>query len=110
MQARLTALMRLPWTIHVKRDEEDGSLVAQVAEVPDAIGTGADSKHVAKDLWESLYASLEMRLEHGDEIPLPEGVAAPWSSGAEPPSAPEEIVVGQSLSGLIVRPRASVAA
>lgn len=80
IQEQLTALMRLPWTVKVDTDDADGSLVAQVGEIPDAIGTGKDVKQLARDLWESLRASLEIRLEHEDDVPLPEGCSLPWAA------------------------------
>lgn len=77
----LGALMRLPWTLHVEKDDEGDLLAASVREVPDAIATGRTDKALAIDLWESLRASLLVRLEHGDPIPLPEGCTLPWAAG-----------------------------
>lgn len=82
--AQVMALMRLPWTVRVERDECDGSLIARVDEVPDAIGTGDTEKGLAKDLWDALWASLEVRVVHGDVIPLPRGARLPWLDSGPP--------------------------
>jgi predicted RNase H-like HicB family nuclease len=74
---QLVALMRLPWHVSVER-AEDGYLVARVAEVPDAIGTGATEKELARDLWSSLVESLDARLEADAPLPLPQGTIEPW--------------------------------
>lgn len=76
-ESKLDALMRLPWTVNVER-EEDGSLFARVAEIPDAIADGDDDRSLARELWDSLRASLAFRLDHGDPIPLPAGRLLPW--------------------------------
>lgn len=76
-ESKLDALMRLPWSVTVER-EDDGSLFARVAEVPDAIADGEDDKSLARDLWDSLRASLALRLDQGDPIPLPAGRLLPW--------------------------------
>jgi predicted RNase H-like HicB family nuclease len=73
------ALMRLPWSVRVERDEDNG-LVARVAEIEDAIATGEDEKALALDLWEAIQASLTARLEHGDQVPLPKGYRLPWEN------------------------------
>ncbi len=104
---RLTSLMRLPWSIHVERDEADGSLVAQVGEIPDAIATGASMRELAKDLWESLAASLEIRLEHGDMIPLPAGSALPWETESGPNVQVIELRIPQAMEPLIIRANAN---
>ena len=78
-QEKLAALMRLPWTLRIT-EEPDGSRVARVEEIPDAIATGRTSKELAVDLWESLAGSLEIRLEHDDPIPLPKGSTLPWEA------------------------------
>lgn len=75
---QLQQLMRLPWTVTTECNEEEGYLVARVAELPDAIATGQDAVVLAKELWHSLWSSLSARLEFGDEIPLPAGRRLPW--------------------------------
>jgi hypothetical protein len=63
--------LRLPWTIRVTRNDEDGYLVARVAELPDVIVTAANEKELDCELWASLRASVECRLHFGDEVPAP---------------------------------------
>src|SRR6266542_5172993 len=101
---QLMALMRLPWSIRIERDELDGSLIAEVAEIPDAIATGNTVKELAKDLWESLAASLEIRLEHGDMIPLPPGSVLPWNANTPRRIEPVELRLGQRVGHLIIEP------
>ena len=69
MAATIEQALTWPWRVDVT--EEDGELVARVAEMPDAIATGATHDDLARDLWVSLRASLRARLEFGDPIPRP---------------------------------------
>lgn len=108
-QQRLMALMRLPWSVRVEPDDTDGSWVAQVAEIPDAIATGNSMKELAKDLWESLAASLEIRLEHDDTIPLPKGSSPPWDAETAPRLEVVELQIAQPTGQLIIRPKATAA-
>jgi predicted RNase H-like HicB family nuclease len=104
---KLDALMRLPWTLLPERDAVDGTLVIQVAEVPDAIATGRTPRELALDLWQSLRASLEIRLEHGDAIPLPAGRSVlPWDDEGFAQHSMREIVLGHANERLTVRPLA----
>jgi len=99
-EQKLLALLELPWSIAVSQDPADGSLIAEVGEIPDAIATGNTEKDLAIDLWESLKASLAIRLEHGDAIQLPPSASElPWLSD-KPPRAREEVtpVLGTPLS------------
>ena len=110
---RLEALMLLPWSIRVERDDSDGSFTAQVTEVPDAIATGATLKDLGQDLWEALSASLDIRLQNSDPIPLPAGAVLPWAENApaRPRIATHELI--QQNEPVIIRPtatRATVAA
>lgn len=78
-EQKLAALLRLPWTIRVERDVDEGYIVARIGEIPSAIATGDTEAELERDLWESLRMSLQVYLDHDDEIPLP--VAAkglPW--------------------------------
>jgi predicted RNase H-like HicB family nuclease len=78
-EQKLAALLRLPWTIHVERDESEGYLVGRVREVPSALATAEDPKDLERELWESLRVSLEVYLDHGDVPPLPAGASRlPW--------------------------------
>src|SRR5437588_1352158 len=84
LDEKLQALMALAWSIRVSEDPEAASLVARVDEVPDAIATGLTERDLARDLWESLAASLLVRLEHDDPIPLPKGARLPWLARKRP--------------------------
>jgi predicted RNase H-like HicB family nuclease len=92
-EQKLRALMRLPWTVQTERNPEDGYLVARVVELPSVIATGDTEKELARDLWESLEASLAVYLDYGDEIPLPTGQVLPWdrSDAAETGSVYAEL-------------------
>lgn len=85
-EEKLQALMRLPWSVKLERDPRDGSLIAQVDELPDAIATGDNEQDLARDLWEAIEASLACRLEYGDPLPLPQGNVIPWEGSAQPSS------------------------
>ena len=107
---RLEALMELPWTIHVETDDTDGSYVAHVAEVPDAIATGATLRDLARDLYESLAASLEVRLHNDDAIPLPAGHTVPWTTGPyQPRRAHIDLIIGQQRTTSAIDVRWAVA-
>lgn len=71
----LDRLMKLPWTIRVELRDDDGDYyVARVAELPGLVATGDDEEALDVSFWEALEAHLQMRLDAGDEIPVPEGV------------------------------------
>lgn len=89
-EQKLQALMALPWSLAVTEDQDNSGLVVRVTEVPDAIATGKNEKELARDLWESLYASIACRLEHGDAIPLPPGHQLPWLAKRPVPRIPIE--------------------
>lgn len=80
---KILALIRLPWDVRITK-EEDGSLFAQIAEISDAVADGENERELAVDLWESLYASLAVRLDRGDPVPLPEGHGLPWATSGSP--------------------------
>jgi predicted RNase H-like HicB family nuclease len=94
-EEQLRALMRLPWSILVEKDQHDGSFAAQVREIPDAIATGDTMRELGRDLWESLWASLDIRLKHNDVIPLPEGSRLPWDGEPPPSLAHRELEITQ---------------
>ena len=78
-EAKLDALVRLPWTVDVDRNAEEGYLILRVRELPGTIATG-DEEVVEREFWESLRATLACYLEFDDPIPLPLGVALlPWN-------------------------------
>jgi predicted RNase H-like HicB family nuclease len=81
-EKKLEALLRLRWTITVEHNAEEGYLVAHLKELPDVIATGADERALARDLWESLTASLDARLDFEDLLVLPGGAQLPWTQVA----------------------------
>jgi predicted RNase H-like HicB family nuclease len=76
---KLGALLRMPWTLLFGTDEHDGTLTAQVAELPDAIAVGKDERELSRALYGAIEASLSSRLEHGDPIQLPPRSVFPWN-------------------------------
>jgi len=98
---KLRVLMRLPWTIRVENDT-DGTFVARVAEMPDAIATGNSERELSKELWEALRASLACRLEFHDDIPAPPNARLPWELGVSPPSGAQSIYVGSHVNQLVI--------
>lgn len=95
-EEKLLALMALPWDVRVTT-EDDGSLFAQVTEVRDAVADGADERELSRELWESLYASLALRLEGNLPVPLPKGHALPWEQRESPEWHPTTAVAGPLL-------------
>lgn len=80
-EQQLAALLRMPWTVTIERDNDDKCLIARVAEIPSALATGASEKELSKNLWDSLRASLEVYIEYDDAIPLPPAVQRlPWQT------------------------------
>lgn len=78
-EQKLDSLMRLPWTIRVERDAEEGYLIARVAEIPSALAAADSESSLEYELWESLRVSLEVYLDHADVITLPPSVhSLPW--------------------------------
>jgi hypothetical protein len=92
-EQQLDALMRLPWTITTEPGEDGEYLVGRVVEMPDAIGTGESERALARDLYASIRASLECRLEAGADLVLPPGHEIPWAHGASPRSPARVVVV-----------------
>ncbi len=85
-EQKLSALLRLPWSIRSEHIRGDAYWVGRVAEIPSAIGTGDSPAELERDLWDSFRASLEVYLDRGDPIPLPPGVSRlPWERGTRPP-------------------------
>ena len=93
-EQKLKALMRLPWSVTVERDEDEGYFVARVSEIPDVLATGGTEKELAADLWDALATSLGVRIDHEDPIPLPTGVELPWEGNARP-RVPQKVVLYQ---------------
>lgn len=76
---KLEALLRLPWSLRMTHNSEDGYWVMRVEELPAALATGDTPEELERAFWESLRESLVVFLEHGDPIPLPPGVTRyPW--------------------------------
>jgi predicted RNase H-like HicB family nuclease len=63
--------LRRPYTKTLRADDE-GDVVARVLELPGCIAHGATEAEALENLEEVQRAWLELRLEHGLEIPLPE--------------------------------------
>lgn len=78
-ERKLDALLKLPWTLRMDHNVEDGHWSMRVAELPAAIATAERVEDLEDAFWESLRETLEVFLEHGDVIPLPARVAQyPW--------------------------------
>lgn len=69
-EQELAWLMALPWTFTSAPADDPGEFVVRVAEMPDALAVG-DEQSVSREIVASLRASLEVRLDHDDPIPLP---------------------------------------
>lgn len=63
----LAYLMALPWTFTTVTTSDSDEHEMQVHEMGDALAVGTE-KEVLHDIWSSLRASLEVRLDHGDPI------------------------------------------
>jgi len=82
---KLMFLLRLPWTVRVERDPVDQTLIAHVDEVPDAIADAPEERERVRELWDSLCASLIVRIDANDPLPVPSGTVLPWEVGIAPP-------------------------
>jgi hypothetical protein len=81
-EQKLQALLRLPWTFTVERNEPGRYWVARVVEVPSAIATADNERQLSREAWASLQASLEVYLDNDDDVPLPPGIQrVPWEAG-----------------------------
>lgn len=101
-EAKLQALLALPWTLQFSKDPVDGSLIARIAELPDAIGTGETERELATAVYDALEASLDSRLEHDDPIPLPPGCELPWAKGRTPIPTPVILLIKSDFSALSI--------
>ena len=78
-ERKLEALLRLPWSLQMSRNSEDGYWVMRVAELPAALATASTPEELEPAFWESLRETLAVFLTQGDEVPLPRGVTRyPW--------------------------------
>lgn len=83
--AKLRALLTLPWTFLVSKDQIDGDLIGRVAEIPSVVAVAEDAQHLEPELWEALRTALAGYLHFGDAIPLPKDVPClPWEAPARP--------------------------
>lgn len=78
---KIKALLGLTWTVQVERSDDDAYYVARVLELPDVIATGTSDRELAGDLFDSLEASIEARIDIEGALPLPPGGMAPWLAG-----------------------------
>ena len=97
-ERKLEALLRLPWTLHMTRNIEDGHWAMRVEELPAALATGATPEDLERAFWESLRETLAVFLDHGDKIPLPPRVSRyPWQPRTDVRFVPGQI---QETAGL----------
>jgi antitoxin HicB len=76
MNKTIDDYLRLPHTIEIYPDEEDGGFVASVRELPGCF-THADTwAELQPMIEEAKRAWLEVALEFGDPIPEPQRIAA----------------------------------
>lgn len=73
---RVEALLRLPWSLRLERNEDEGYLVLRVTELPSVLATGEDEKTLLADLWDTMRATLRSYLEDGEPVPMPQRGAA----------------------------------
>lgn len=69
---RVESLLRLPWSLRLERNEDDGYLILRVAELPSVLATGADEQSLLADLWHAMRATLRSFLEDGEPVPRPQ--------------------------------------
>ena len=75
---KVEALIRLPWSVRIERDDPDGAYVAVCSELPSVVASGASERELDADFFESLRETLRCYLEAGDEPPLPNCAKLPW--------------------------------
>ena len=63
--------MRLPYTVEVRRDEEDGSYFAKVVELPGCMTHAETFEELGPMIEDAMRGYIEVSLEHGDPIPEP---------------------------------------
>jgi predicted RNase H-like HicB family nuclease len=102
---KIKALLRLPWSLQIAKNADDGGLVARVAELPSVLATGDTEEELAEDLWAALRATFAGYLHFGDTIPLPAGITAmPWEQAPRKTIQPMDYVSG-TLRGAAWTPR-----
>jgi predicted RNase H-like HicB family nuclease len=98
-ERKLEALLRLPWTLSMTHNPEDGNWVIRVAELPAALATGATPEELEPAFWESLRETLAVFLENGDTIPLPPLASRyPWESRENVRIAQEQVQDNTALA------------
>jgi hypothetical protein len=99
--AKLAALLQLPWTIDIQQSEE-GYIVARCREVPGSLATGSPEE-IEAEFWESLRESLACLVDAGDDIPLPRGITElPWEQQLGlPPVFPDAARVTETRTGVL---------
>lgn len=97
-EEKLRAALRMPWTVR-REDSPDDGIILHVEEIPDAFGVGDTDRDAERSYWEALEASLRVRIEHGDAIPLPPRVKyLPWEAPAPTVRVHDGgVVVGKTL-------------
>src|SRR5690349_19812552 len=80
-EQKIEALLRLPWTVQLTKNSEDGTLAMRDKELPAALAVATNPTELEAEFWESLRETLSVFLEHGDTVPLPALVKQyPWES------------------------------
>lgn len=75
----LSRLLALPWSLRTEQDE-DGSWVAHIEELPEFVAAADTSEELEAALWDSLRSLLSSYLAVGDRIPEPARAPDPRQS------------------------------
>lgn len=75
MNKTIDDYLRLPYTIEIYPDEEDGGFVASVRELPGCFTQADTWAELQPMIEEAKRAWLEVALEFGDPIPEPQRIA-----------------------------------
>jgi predicted RNase H-like HicB family nuclease len=67
-RALMSKYMKLPWSYIVK--QEEGYYIVSVMEMPGVASDGKTITEAMKNIKEALYATIELYLKQGKEIPL----------------------------------------
>ena len=63
--------MSLPYTVEVRRDEEDGSYFAKVLELPGCMTEAPTFEELRSIIEDAKRSWIKVGLKHGDPIPEP---------------------------------------
>lgn len=78
-ERRLQELLAAPWTVTPAEPSAHGDyVVARVVELPGTMATASNERELARELYDSIFATLECLLDAGDPIPLPAGYVPAW--------------------------------